>query len=165
MLRAALTLLITVISPSFAGAAQSPAVQAPQVQKSTQAAPEQQPGRPSARNVRLDLSITDQRGDRGATPKVVTLTLGEGDSGKIRTVRENVLLNMDAAVQTRREGHLWVSLTLEYRAPDSDGKELLALSESFAVYVEDGKPLVVSQSADPTSDRKIKVEIKAAVLK
>ena len=31
--------------------------------------------------------------------------------------------------------------------------------------VEDGKPLLVAQSADPTSDRKVTVEVKAAILR
>jgi len=163
MLNAALTILITVMPLGLSQAAQSPTVQTPQVQKPAQPA-DQPSARPIPRNIRLDLSVTDQRSD-AAAPKVVTLTLGDGDSGKIRSARGNVQLNVDASVQTRREGHLWVALTLEYRAPESDGRDMLSLSESFAVYVEDGKPLVVSQSADPTSDRKIKVEIKAAVLK
>jgi hypothetical protein len=31
--------------------------------------------------------------------------------------------------------------------------------------LEDGKPLVVSQTADPASDRQVKVELKATILK
>jgi hypothetical protein len=42
---------------------------------------------------------------------------------------------------------------------------LTDISESLTVILEDGKPLVVSQSADPGSDRKVRVEIKATILK
>ena len=31
--------------------------------------------------------------------------------------------------------------------------------------LEDGKPLVISQSADPATDRKVKVEVKATILR
>jgi hypothetical protein len=33
------------------------------------------------------------------------------------------------------------------------------------VILQNGKPLVVSQAADPTTDRKMTVEVKATILK
>jgi hypothetical protein len=35
----------------------------------------------------------------------------------------------------------------------------------LSVILESGKPMVVSQAADPTSDRKITVEVTATILK
>jgi hypothetical protein len=34
-----------------------------------------------------------------------------------------------------------------------------------AALLDDGKPLVVSQSADPSSDRKVRVELKATIVR
>ena len=39
------------------------------------------------------------------------------------------------------------------------------INERLTVIVQDGKPLVISQAADPGSDRKVTVELKAAALK
>ena len=39
------------------------------------------------------------------------------------------------------------------------------LNQSLTVVLQTGKPLIVSQAADPVSDRKIIVEVKATVLK
>jgi hypothetical protein len=33
------------------------------------------------------------------------------------------------------------------------------------VILQNGKPLIISQSADPVSDRKVVVEVKATILK
>ena len=41
----------------------------------------------------------------------------------------------------------------------------MAISEAVATLLEDGKPLVVSQSADPSSDRKVRVELKATIVR
>ena len=38
-------------------------------------------------------------------------------------------------------------------------------NERLSVILESGKPMIVSQAADPTSDRKITVEITATILK
>ena len=39
------------------------------------------------------------------------------------------------------------------------------INESLSVILEDGKPMLISQSADPVTDRKVKVEVKATILK
>jgi hypothetical protein len=39
------------------------------------------------------------------------------------------------------------------------------INQSQTVILQSGKPLVVSQAADPISDRKVLVEVKATVLK
>jgi hypothetical protein len=39
------------------------------------------------------------------------------------------------------------------------------MNEQVGVVLDSGKPLVVSQAFDPTSDRRISVELKATILK
>jgi hypothetical protein len=129
----------------------------------------QQPPRPPGQlaNVRLDIAITDQRGDAPATPKVVTLIVGDHENGRVRLSRNASTLNVDARPDIPREGRVRVALTLEYRPGTAEGDrpDTLILSETLSVVVEEGKPLVISQSADPLSDRRIKVELKATVVR
>ena len=42
---------------------------------------------------------------------------------------------------------------------------MLRIQENLSVNLEDGKALVVSQSADPVSDRQVTVEVRATILK
>ncbi len=39
------------------------------------------------------------------------------------------------------------------------------IQENLSVNLDDGKPLVVAQSADPVSDRQVTVEVRATILK
>ena len=41
----------------------------------------------------------------------------------------------------------------------------ISLQESITVLLNDGKPLVISQSADSISDRKVTVEVRATIVK
>ena len=60
-----------------------------------------------------------------------------------------------------------VRLNLEYRpAPSEIGQtEPIHINEVVSAILEDGKPLVVSQTTDPASDRVVKVELKATIVK
>jgi hypothetical protein len=65
-----------------------------------------------------------------------------------------------------------VQLTIEYR-PELSGQQMQQagnrsaafFSESLALLVVDGKPVLASQSADPRGDRKVSVEVTASVIK
>ena len=48
---------------------------------------------------------------------------------------------------------------------DSEKTTTPSINESLTIYLEDGKSMVISQSADPATDRKVKVEAKATILK
>ncbi len=50
---------------------------------------------------------------------------------------------------------------------DSEGRNTRSprLNESITVVLQDGKMLMVSQSADPGSDRKVTAELMATILK
>ena len=79
-----------------------------------------------------------------------------------------VQINMDARPQILATGGIRVSLGLEYnpRTLGNDSPtEWSSLNEQIQTVLEPGRPLVVSQAADPASDRKILVELRAAILK
>jgi len=131
-------------------------------------------------NIRLELTITDQRGDAPAISKTVSMTVADRHSGRIRTqgdVRSPtgmgtrpVILNVDAqASLIARESRARVTLTIEYRPVAGEAENERAttpnINESITVILDDGKPLVVSQSADPVTDRRVKVEAKMTLLR
>jgi hypothetical protein len=131
---------------------------------------------PSA-NIRVELAISDQRGTSVPISKIVTMTMMDTGAGRIRTggdVRtplgfRPVTLNVDAQPRIHKDGKIRVDMTIEYRptAAESDTEQSSTptINESISVLLDDGKPLLISQSADPATDRKVKVEVKATILK
>ena len=152
------------------------------VQPAQQAQPAQSPqpaqqNQPAAArglvNIRLDLTITDTY---TATPstKTVTLLVLDGERGLVRTANrlpngQGVQLNVDANTDVLRTGAIRLRLTFEYTPAQTstpDSRMVPAeLTESLTVVLQDGRKLVVSQSADPATDRKVTVEVTATVLK
>ena len=133
-------------------------------------------------NVRLDLTITDSRGDQPAISKTVTMTLADRHNGRIRTQGDvrtpqgfrQVVLNVDCQASIiPRESRARVMLTIEYRpvdrpfATEAENERTTTphINESLTVILDDGKPMVVSQSADPVTDRRVKIEAKITLLK
>ena len=122
-------------------------------------------GAPAA-NVRIELTITDQRSDAPAAPKIVMLLIEDNQSGRIRTGRGNAVLNLDVRPQIVREGRVRLLVNLEFTPQDApDRPAQPPIQESLVALADDGKVLVVSQSADPASDRKVRLEVKATVVK
>ena len=136
-------------------------------------------------NVRIELTITDQRGDGTPVIKTVSMIASDRSWSRIRTggdVRTNmgifpVTLNVDArpTILQKVTNRARVELTIEYRptnmmtipgnaAGESD-KTTPNINESLSVILEDGKSMLISQSADPVTDRKVKVEVKTTILK
>lgn len=128
-------------------------------------------------NLRIELTITDQRGTAPAAPKTVSMLLADRNSGRIRTagsVRVGttphpITLNVDAQPEILRDGRIRVQVSLEYRAQPQEGSQEdnqpSNLVEMFNVILEDGKGIMVTQSADPATDRKVRVELKASLVK
>ena len=119
-------------------------------------------------NIRLELAITDTY---SGTPvkKAVSLLVLNGNSGMIRTTNyeaDQATLNVDAMANAYQNGLISVRLTFDYQpAPgkDSQGRTTRSprLNESITVVLQDGRMLMVSQSADPGSDRKVTAELTA----
>jgi hypothetical protein len=88
-------------------------------------------------------------------------------SGRVRNAGR-VQLNVDVRPQILQSGAIRVMLGLEYN-PGTLGNdaptEWLSLNEQIGVVLQPGKPLLVSQAADPASDRKITVELTATLLR
>lgn len=154
--------------------AQTPSQAVPPPKSTEQAAqrPSQESlGQPT--NIKLDLTITDQTGPGEALKKVVTMVVADRGNGSIRSsgsvrAQGRVQINVDAYPTILQNGVIRLRLGLEYtpRTVGSDGPtESSSLNEQMTVILEVGKSLVVSQAADPASDRKIMVEVRATLLK
>jgi hypothetical protein len=127
-------------------------------------------------NIRIELTIRDQRGTGQPDVKTVNLVAADRSVGRIRTsgnvetakhgFRE-VNLNVDARPMILREGQIRLNLTLEYRPAGAEAGAMPSntVSETIECVVASGRPLVVSKSADPNSDRSVTVEVTATVLK
>jgi hypothetical protein len=113
-------------------------------------------------NIKLDITITDAASATTQLRKVLSLYIADGRQGQVRSQSEQGLINIDARPQVRPDGKtILMQLTVEYR----QGVSGSTFSESLAAMVVDGKPIVLSQTADPNGDRKVSVEVLATIQK
>jgi hypothetical protein len=190
MRNAWLTLSLVVVMTSFAVAQKPPppppAPPAESVSPTTTKAPPPPPAAPTpdgrsrkvGPNVRIEVTFSEQRSDSPAMPKTVTVTTNDGQWGRVRSSVSTVgygssPLNVDARPEVLPDGRVLLAVNIEYgekRVPE--GKQVqpgqiieATLNESVTLLLESGKGLAMTQSADPMSDRKVSVEVKATVLK
>jgi hypothetical protein len=129
-------------------------------------------------NVRVEVTFTEQRADASLPPKTVTLTTNDGHWGRVRSSVNTVgygasPLNVDARPEMQPDGRVLLAVNVEYgekRVPE--GKQVqpgqvveATLNESVTILLQNGEKLTVTQSADPMSDRKVTVDVKATVLR
>ena len=138
-------------------------------------------------NIKIEVSITDQTGSGTPARKLVTMIAGDHQSTNIRsaasvpvrsspnsqtTFMRDVTINVDARpiIIQKEPNKISLSLGLEYFPKAQGSQEVMeagmaTFSERLGLILESGKPMMISQAADPTSDRKITVEITATILK
>ena len=137
-------------------------------------------------NVRIDLTIIDQVASGAPARKTVSMYIADKSNANVRTTgrmltREgwrDVVINVDArpSVIRGKTDAIRLDLGLEYRpmaaqtspAPiDSreTGVQPTALKQNVVTILDSGKPILISQAADPSSDRRISVELKATIEK
>jgi hypothetical protein len=142
-------------------------------------------------NIKIEVNITDQTGSNPGAKKVVTMIVGDRQNTSIRSSASvpvkspgtgnimvasynyrNVTINVDArpAIILKEPNKIMVSFGLEYSPksrsePEEMEPGMASINERLGLILESGKPLIVSQAADPTSDRKITVEVTATILR
>ena len=132
-------------------------------------------------NVQVELTLTDQTGAGTPDKKTVSMVVSSGNWGKIRSagnVRPAgatplvVQLDVDARPFVAVDGPVQLEHTVNYsppgaQSPDQDNARArpTSINQSLTVVLQSGKPMVISQAADPVNDRKVVVEVKATVLK
>jgi hypothetical protein len=171
-------LLIFVLSTSLA--AQQPAAPKPPAAPKAPPAPAA-PAAPSAPpappvdleqggqplNIRLDVSVTDQ-GSAGGQPRTLMVMLVDRAMARTRGAFEDRSISVDAR-PTMVDGRIRLSLTIESRANTSPGKPnpdlTLFWQNSFALLLENGKPMLAFETADPVTKRKLSIEVKTTIQK
>jgi hypothetical protein len=139
------------------------------------------PGRNYSLNVRVEVTITEQRGKAAPTRKLVSIMAADGFRNAIRSMEEffpplAVPLNIDVMPDILDDGKIRLQLNLEYELPGSqvkpgsDGNTERTMTkssvrENLFMILESGKPLVAARSADPVSDRQVTVEVLATIVK
>jgi hypothetical protein len=85
---------------------------------------------------------------------------------------EQAPLNMDVRARLLDDNRVRVGLVLDYNGGGFDGGEGegpqpidQGIRQAVTVVLENGKPMVVAQSADAIGDRRVTLEVKATVLK
>jgi hypothetical protein len=131
-------------------------------------------------NVQIELTLTDQQGTSAPEKKTVSMIVSSGSWGKIRAAGSvlqigdapyGVDLGVDARPFVSTDGPVQLELVLNYAPPKgaADPREPrqrpTGINQSQTFVLTSGKPMIISQAADPLSDRKVVVEVKATVLK
>jgi hypothetical protein len=168
MQRIGTTTLLALVTVALAATAHHTQAQT-QTAAKPPAAAAAQPDPGQAVNIKLDLTITEQAGSSDPATKTLSMIVADRGAGAIRSVgsvrtQGRVQINMDARPHILPGGAVRVSLGLEYnpRAMGADAPgEWSTLNEQITVVLEPGKPLVISQAADPISDRRVLVSLSA----
>jgi hypothetical protein len=129
-------------------------------------------------NIRVQLAINDQVDPASPGRKVMTMIVADRQVGNVRSVAHvryggswrAIEINVDAHPTLLDGNKIRLDLGLEYQpetgntgeSPSLQGMAQMNQRQSFIL--ESGKPLVVSEAADPTSDRKVTVEVTATIL-
>jgi hypothetical protein len=130
-------------------------------------------------NVKVDVTIIDQSGKANPLRKTVTVVTADGLNGRIRAGANyanigEMPLNIDVEPALLQNGRILLALNLQYDLPatttieDKPGTPLLrrlAIQENLHIVLDNGKPMIAAQSADPVGDRQVTVEVTATVLK
>lgn len=170
---AGLTAALLITTVSYAQERGKPATNA-----SAKPAPAAKPDPGQPINLKLDLTITDQSGSGESAKRTVSMIVADRQSGSVRstgrvTVGPNnfpVSLNMDAELFILNENQIRITLALDYTPkPEKEnattGEGRANLTERLTLWVQPGKPIVISHASDPTSDRKITAELVTTLLK
>ena len=97
-----------------------------------------------------------------AATKAQDITAG----GPVTPIR----LNVDARPFLNSAGAIQLELTIDYNPLGPMSKDTAQLrpteiNQSMTIVLQSGKPMIVSQAADPVTDRKIIVEVVATIVK
>jgi hypothetical protein len=129
-------------------------------------------------NVKVEVTISDQRGGTQALKKTVSVSTADGMNGFIRTMAEytglgGVPLNVDVEPQIIPDGKIRLRLNLQYSLPAGTGAQTVEagglrkteIHENLSLILDNGKSVVAAQSADPVGDRQVTIDVKATIQK
>ena len=160
----ALTVCAAMLTASTAAAQEKPASPAPP-------AP---PGAPV--NVRIDIAVIDEGGPQTLRERA-TLTTVDRQEASLRSdaavndpgvMPRVIVFNVDATpfISGLPAGKIRVRVGLDYLPHFADTRRPGSRTRlQFALILDDGKTVVASDLTDPASDRRVRVEVTATMLK
>lgn len=134
-------------------------------------------------NIKVDIVVSEEGGADAPVRKTASVITADRRASAVRSqgevartqpnqIRDNrfppgrMVTYMKADIQPwiERDGRIRTRVTMEYLSPTSqqDGR---GISLQFEPLLESGRSLRVSESTDPTSNRKVIVEMTATILK
>jgi hypothetical protein len=137
-------------------------------------------------NVRVEITITDQAGSNAPVKKTLSVIAADHTNGSVRSKvivavpgpegpevkhfrYEDLPLNVDVRPDIMENGLIKTQLVLNYEtyntARESGSAVRSVVTGNQTMMLENGKPLIVSQSADAATDRKVTLELKATILR
>jgi hypothetical protein len=126
--------------------------------------------------VKVDVTISDQRGAQPPITKTVSLTVADRGTGQIRSegrirVAKEGVYQVKLAVDLIRpviEGNkVHASLAVSYDTPAVGDETTLGtdVRHNLTIVLENGKAVTVAESADPAADRRVTLQVKATILR
>ena len=122
-------------------------------------------------NVQIEITISEQVGTAAPEKRVVTMMVADAAFGRIRSNAGNgmAVLNIDAQPSILENDRIATELTIEHVPALPEGASPLtraaALNEMLTVILQNDKSMLISRAADPRSDRRITVEVRATIVK
>ena len=130
-------------------------------------------------NVKVEFTLTDQRGGGPAVKRTLTIVVADAHTGSIRSQSDvssigPVPLNVDTSPELLTDGKIRLGFNIQYdmpaplEAPERTTRGTViktAMHDSVSLILESGKPMIAAQSADPIGDRQVTVEVKATILR
>jgi hypothetical protein len=154
--------------PAPAPATAKPAPQAPPAQVPAPApVPNPFAEHGEAINIGYEIRI---REEGGAQPVVKTVSM-TGTLHEVSLIRANQgtnnPLNVDVNPTLIRDAKVHTKLGIEYTPLPTAGPNggAFRVRQNVSIWLESGKPMVISQSSDPASDRRLIVEVTATIIR
>ena len=122
-------------------------------------------------NVQIEITISEQVGTAAPEKRVVTMMVADAAFGRIRSNAGNgmAVLNIDAQPSILENDRIATELTIEHVPALPEGASPLTraatLNEMLTVILQNDKSMLISRAADPRSDRRITVEVRATIVK
>jgi hypothetical protein len=125
--------------------------------------------------VRIDVTVTEQEGSKAPRSKHLTLTAADGSGAQIRNLPEvstpGPVREAEFSIDARPEildttrVRLWLSMEYNVVDPTAEKAARNQLRSRQELVLESGKPMVVSETTDPITERRVTVTVTATVLR
>ena len=118
-------------------------------------------------NIRVDVTVTDQKGTAPGQPKSVMVIIADRHLGQTRAPFEDRHIHVDArpTITNSLINAMITVRSLEGPKATSNTDQLLNWTNSFTLLLQNGKPMVALETSDAATQRKLTIEVKATILK